>query len=224
MWEKRIRRVEEFVNGGRVLDVGAGTGEFLHGLSRSGRWQTDGTEISSRAVELAMRNHEIDLRLGAVADVNLPPDHFDLITLWHVLEHVPDVQGTLATVVAALKPGGIVFIAVPNDSLSVRVPLVMARDLVRRSGRSGLQMMMGSPMFGDEIHLQHFSQRSLIRAVRRAGLTICHLDVDDHYSRPTRKTNLKVRIGAAIQRLTQVNCFPTVLLVAERRDRRPAAI
>lgn len=224
MWEKRIRKVERFTAGGRILDVGAGTGAFLHGLSKTGRWRIHGTEISGQAVELAASRYGIELRHGELADIDLPSDHYDLITLWHVLEHVPDVRATLATVVSALKPRGIVVIAVPNDSISVRVPLVIARDVVRRSDQSGLRIMMGSPVLGEEIHLQHFSQRSLVRTARRTGLKIRHLGVDDHYPKPSRKTDLKVRLGVTMQRLTRVNCFPTMLLVAEGQAARVSRV
>lgn len=215
MWEKRIRRVERFATGGQALDVGAGTGAFLHGLSQTGRWQVEGTEISGHAVELASQRYGIELRHGALAEVDLPSDHFDLVTLWHVLEHVPDVRSTLETVVRIVKPGGVVVIAVPNDSIPVRAPIVWLRDALRRTDRSGLRLMMGAPVLGEEIHLQHFSSRSLARIVRRAGLKVRHLGVDDHYPLPQWKTDLKVRVGATLQKLTRVNFSPTILLVAE---------
>jgi SAM-dependent methyltransferase len=213
MWDKRAGRLETFVRGGRILDVGAGTGAFLHTLSQSGRWQIDGTEISAQAAELALRRYDITLRQGALGAVALPASHYDVVTLWHVLEHVPDVHSTLTEVARLLKPGGLAMIAVPNESLGVRLPLVMARD--RISGRADLRLMMGAPVPGDEIHLHHFSQRTLLRTIRGAGMTVRWVGVDDHYPRPSWKTDMKVRLGAAILRLTGVNCFPTMLVVAD---------
>ncbi len=217
MWAKRIRKVDRYTTGGRALDVGAGPGAFLHGLIETGRWEVDGTEISRQAVEIASSRYGIELRHGALGEVELAAGGYDLITLWHVLEHVPDVRATLADAVGALKPHGVLVIAVPNDSTSVRVPLVKARDAVRRSGQSGLELMMGPPVPGAEIHLQHFSRRSLIRALRRTGLNVLHVGVDDHYPKPTRKTDMKVGVGATVHRLTRLNLFPTMLVVAENR-------
>jgi SAM-dependent methyltransferase len=216
MWEKRARRVETFARGGRILDVGAGTGAFLHTLVQSGGgWQIDGTEVSARAVELASLHYGIDLRHGALDAIDLPAELYDVITLWHVLEHVPDVRTTLTEVSRLLRPGGLAIVAVPNESLAVRLPVVIARDLVRHPLGANLRLMMGVPVPGEEIHLHHFSQGTLVQAVRRAGMVVRHLSVDDHYPKPTWKTDLKVRIGAALLRMTGTNFFPTMFLVAE---------
>jgi len=215
MWDKRARRLETFAQGGRILDIGAGTGAFLHRLAQGGGWQIDGTEISAQAVELARIHYGITLRHGPLGAIALPANRYDVITLWHVLEHVPDVRATLSEVARLLRPGGLAMIAVPNDSLAVRLPVVIARDAIRRSPRSNLRLMMGAPVPGDEIHLQHFSQTTLTRTVRRAGMAVRYVGIDDHYPNPTWKTDMKVRIGATLLRMTRTNCFPTILLVAE---------
>jgi SAM-dependent methyltransferase len=220
MWAKRARRLEAFARGGRVLDIGAGDGAFLHTLARTGRWQIDGTEISAQAVELASLQYHVALRQGALDDFQLPAQSYDVVTLWHVLEHVPDVHATLSETARLLTPGGIAVIAVPNESLAVRLPLVLGRGIVRPSRRSDLRQMVGAPVPGEEIHLHHFSQGTLVRAVASAGLAVRYVGVDDHYPTPTWKTDLKVRVGATVLRLTRINCFPTVFLVAERRGGR----
>jgi SAM-dependent methyltransferase len=220
MWAKRARRLETFARGGRVLDVGAGTGAFLHTLAQSGHWHLDGTEISAQAVELASLHYGITLRHGALADFDLPGQSYDVITLWHVLEHVPNVRTTLKEVARLLAPGGMAVIAVPNESLAVRLPLVMARRMVRQSRQADLRRMMGAPVPGEEIHLHHFSRGTLMQAAHRAGLAVRYVGVDDHYPKPTWKTDTKVRIGATVLRVTRINCFPTMLLVAEGRSVR----
>jgi ubiquinone/menaquinone biosynthesis C-methylase UbiE len=217
MWDKRARRLETFAQGGRILDIGAGTGAFLHKLAQGASWQIDGTEISAQAVKLASLHYGITLRHGALDAIDLPAEHYDVITLWHVLEHVPDARATLSEVARLLRPGGLAMIAVPNDSLAVRLPLVIARDAIRRPLRSNLRLMMGAPVPGDEIHLHHFSQGTLMRTVRRAGMAVRYVGVDDHYPKPTWKTDMKVRVGATLLRMTRTNCFPTILLVAESR-------
>jgi SAM-dependent methyltransferase len=145
--------------------------------------------------------------------------------MWHVLEHVPHVQRTLSEVARLLRPGGVLIAAVPNDSTSVRLPLVMVRDavrwtaMIRRPGRSyasGVDLMFGDPVPGHEIHLQHFSARTLKRSVARAGLNVGHMGIDDHYPQPDRRTAAKVALGRALLRATRINVSPTLFIVANR--------
>jgi 2-polyprenyl-3-methyl-5-hydroxy-6-metoxy-1,4-benzoquinol methylase len=97
---------------GALLDVGCGTGEFLATCKQDG-WQTTGIEPSANARQQAIQNHKLDVReeheLG-----NLPPQSFDVITLWHVLEHVPYLQERVKKLQQLLKKDGLLVIAVPN--------------------------------------------------------------------------------------------------------------
>jgi 2-polyprenyl-3-methyl-5-hydroxy-6-metoxy-1,4-benzoquinol methylase len=217
MWDKRVSRLQRFAARGRLLDVGAGTGAFLDRLSRGGSWQVDGTEISTQATELASRHYGITLRQGQLGSLDLPESHYDVVTLWHVLEHVPDVGSTLRDVSRVLRPGGLAVIAVPNDSLLLRLPLAAARDTCcpsSRTSRSNVRLMLGAPSPGDEIHLHHFSPRTLKRAVGRARLRVQYVGIDDHYPRPSWKTDAKIRVGTALVRIAGVNLSPTIFLVA----------
>lgn len=95
---------------GHVLDVGCGTGDFLLHLQENG-YQCQGVEQSRAANELAkgkgLRVH------GKLADLEAVPT-FNVITLWHVLEHLPDPAGALATMRQMLLPGGLLILAVPD--------------------------------------------------------------------------------------------------------------
>ena len=104
---------------GRLLDYGCGTGHFLGQAHRAG-WQVAGLEPNAPA------RAEASARVGApvlepAALAGLPTGSFDVITLWHVLEHVHALQGTLAQLARVLAPGGTLLIAVPNpDSLDAQ--------------------------------------------------------------------------------------------------------
>lgn len=99
-------------SGGRVLDVGSGTGAFVATLRRSG-WQADGLEPDPTARAVAQRDFGVSL-LDIDQLSQLPAASFDAITLWHVLEHVHDLQGTLSQFHRLLKPTGRLLIALPN--------------------------------------------------------------------------------------------------------------
>lgn len=97
---------------GNLLDYGSGTGAFLDTMKTAG-WQVSGLEPDGTARGVAKQRYDIDLKApGELHD--MPPASFDVITLWHVLEHVHDLHHTLDGLEKALKPGGTLLIAVPN--------------------------------------------------------------------------------------------------------------
>ncbi|MDR3714530.1 MAG: class I SAM-dependent methyltransferase [Puia sp.] len=99
-------------NSGTLLDIGAGTGAFVKYMHDNG-WTTTGLEPDEAAREKARSVHKVNL-LPAEELYMLPAGHFNVITLWHVLEHVHDLHPYLEQLKALLKPGGRIFIAVPN--------------------------------------------------------------------------------------------------------------
>jgi 2-polyprenyl-3-methyl-5-hydroxy-6-metoxy-1,4-benzoquinol methylase len=96
-------------NKGKILDIGAGTGEFLSVAQQDG-WQTTGVEPSDKAKQIAI-NKGVSF-VEAIAQ--LEDRSFDVITMWHVLEHVPDLDHQIKELKRLLKPTGSLIIAVPN--------------------------------------------------------------------------------------------------------------
>ena len=94
---------------GSLLDIGAGTGDFLKQAKKKS-WKIAGVEPNESARELAQEK-EIDLK-ERISDFE--GEKFDVITLWHVLEHLPDLEETISTIEKLVKPGGILIVAVPN--------------------------------------------------------------------------------------------------------------
>ena len=96
-------------NKGRILDIGAGTGDFLS-VAKSNGWQTTGVEPSDRAKTIA-----INKGVSFVEQTSeLENNSFDVISMWHVLEHVPDLDKQIKELKRLLKPKGSLIIAVPN--------------------------------------------------------------------------------------------------------------
>jgi 2-polyprenyl-3-methyl-5-hydroxy-6-metoxy-1,4-benzoquinol methylase len=101
------------LKGGRLLDVGCGRGEFLS-LARAGGFDVSGLEPGAEAAARGRAESGLDITCGSVDNTDLPPSGFDAVTLWHVLEHLPDPLGALRKLHGALKPGGMIFLAVPD--------------------------------------------------------------------------------------------------------------
>lgn len=97
---------------GRHLDIGAGTGAFVQYMNNKG-WESIGIEPDERARDMALAYHATKLLPAGEFD-SLSPESLDAISMWHVLEHVHALYPYLHQIKNILKPGGLVFIAVPN--------------------------------------------------------------------------------------------------------------
>ena len=97
---------------GKVLDIGCGVGDFLHMMEVKG-WETKGIEPSEEAKAIAKKRMKGELYSPEEIN-NLPTESFDLITMWHVLEHVDDIKSEVAQLQRLLKKGGRLVLALPN--------------------------------------------------------------------------------------------------------------
>jgi len=111
---KKVKLINSFkTEEKRLLDVGCGTGDFIN-TSKNKSWKVVGVEPSKKARELAIIKikENIFSSLDKLIDSN--PKKFDVISLWHVLEHVPDYEIYIQKLQSLLKPNGYLLIAVPN--------------------------------------------------------------------------------------------------------------
>lgn len=100
------------IDKGQLLDVGSGTGAFVNEMIQQG-WQVTGLEPDNDARQLAKQMYNADLD-DVTRLYKLPAASFDAITLWHVLEHVHDLQAYVQQLKNLLKENGRIFIALPN--------------------------------------------------------------------------------------------------------------
>jgi 2-polyprenyl-3-methyl-5-hydroxy-6-metoxy-1,4-benzoquinol methylase len=101
------------LEGGKLLDVGCGSGEFLARMSRLG-WDAHGVEPDLNSADVAERLPGITVHRCTLEDAGFPNDHFNAITLNHVIEHLESPERTLREITRVLKPGGMVIITTPN--------------------------------------------------------------------------------------------------------------
>lgn len=152
----KVRLIQRFVAGGRILDVGCGDAKFLWALDPV-RWQRTGVDHSGETLELVRRRIPgLDLVDGDIFSGRLTEGAFDAVTFWHVLEHLPDPARVLGRVRALLKTGGWLFVSLPNlDSLQAR--------------------LFGKHWYAfDDVprHLYHFSRGSLERLLQDGGFEV----------------------------------------------------
>jgi SAM-dependent methyltransferase len=157
-----LRRRMRGVRGRRVLDVGCGRGDTLAWLQR---WGADvyGTQISRAAAQVARDLVGPDrIFVGELADAAYPDASFDCVTLWHVLEHVATPLPLLREIGRILRPGGFVYIEVPNAG-----------------GWAARRFRHHWLAYDVPKHLFHFCPRTLRALGRRAGL---HCVREVHFS------------------------------------------
>jgi SAM-dependent methyltransferase len=135
---------------GRYLDVGCGSGGAL-GVAHALGWKVTGIEVDEAAAAKARRFTD-ELHVGDVLTAPFASGRFDVVTAFHVLEHVPDPVAVIRRALAWLAPGGLLIIEVPN------------------AGGLGAALF-GKAWSGLELprHLAHFSPGTLERAVEQAG-------------------------------------------------------
>lgn len=97
---------------GKILDIGCGVGDFLHTMEQQG-WDCTGVEPSEDAKAIARKRIKAQL-LSSEEQENLSEGSFDVITMWHVLEHVDALRWQIQQLYRLCKPGGRIVIALPN--------------------------------------------------------------------------------------------------------------
>jgi 2-polyprenyl-3-methyl-5-hydroxy-6-metoxy-1,4-benzoquinol methylase len=98
---------------GSLLDYGSGTGYFLNAMSQKG-WQTLGIEKSDVGREFSKSEFGITIQEPSYL-ASIEAESYDVISLWHVLEHIEDLNAFMQELIRILKPSGTLVIAVPNS-------------------------------------------------------------------------------------------------------------
>jgi len=141
-WKRK--QIEKVVpQKGKILDVGCGTGEFLAEMHQAG-WEARGVEPDAAAVAHAIEQFKLRVYVGSLTAVPNVPESYDVVSMWHVLEHLYAPHQAIQRVRDLLKKNGVLVIAVPNvESLD--------RKLYSRNWIA----------FDAPRHVQHFSLKSL---------------------------------------------------------------
>ncbi len=157
----RIWRIEKMFGKTRklrALDIGAGNGRLVRLLLRNG-WEAEGTEL---APSKHFENETTTIHQGDFLDIPFREHYFNLITLWHVFEHISRPREYLKKIRSLLDPNGVLIIEVPNlDSIQAKI--------------------MGRNWFNLDVprHLFHFTKDGLVSLLQDEGFSVIKIS---HYS------------------------------------------
>ena len=142
---------------GKMLDIGCGVGDFLHTAEQHG-WQCTGVEPSEDAKAIAKKRIKAEI-LSSEDLENIPDETFDVITIWHVLEHVDNLRWQVEQLQRLIKPDGRIIIALPNyksyDAEYYKEKWA-AYDVPR--------------------HLNHFNKETLAKIFKAQGMNLIETD------------------------------------------------
>jgi SAM-dependent methyltransferase len=113
---KRRKFVSSIKGEGKLLDLGCATGNFMRAMQISPDWELFGVEINEHAAKIARQEFLLNVFHGELEQANFPNDYFDVVTLWDVLEHLPDPQFTLSEIYRVLKKDGVLILRIPNGN------------------------------------------------------------------------------------------------------------
>lgn len=162
---------------GRLLDVGCGFGAFVARMRERG-WDAEGLDPSPAVVSAAASRGR-PVRLGTLEALRSEPGAYDAVTMFYVLEHLPDPIGALMKVSDLLAPGGTILIRVPHTT-----------PIVRLLAPLGLDGALYDPPF----HLYDFSPSVLREMLQRGGF----VDVRTFPGKPTVSSHLGTRIASGL--------------------------
>ncbi|MEM8858661.1 MAG: class I SAM-dependent methyltransferase [Chloroflexota bacterium] len=158
-----LEKITGPADGRKLLDVGAYIGVFVEVACERG-WDAIGIEPSDWGAEYAQSN-QIPVIKGTIDHPRIVNDKFDVITMWDVIEHLSDPLGELKKAYRLLKPGGILAVHTMDvDSLASKL----------LGGRWPWYMAM---------HVQFFSQNSMIKFLEKAGFEVVWTGVQGRYLR-----------------------------------------
>ena len=107
-----FKTINKYRQNNRLLDVGCFRGDLLYGAKQK-HWDVYGVEISQKAAEIGKKQYEIDIFIGSL-EANFESDFFDAVSMFDVIEHLPDPKSYIKEIFRILRPGGILYLDTPN--------------------------------------------------------------------------------------------------------------
>jgi len=171
-WQKMMKLIfkraadllSRFKEKGQLLDVGTGFGFFLEEMKKRG-WEVMGIEISQKAIRYAKDVFGLMVQPGPLETIGFPDNHFDAITGFYVIEHLPNPLAFLKECYRILKPGGILLLRYPHTT-----PI---KNLLRLFG-------IENRLYDLPAHLSDFSPGMIQQCLGKTGFEKCEHRIGGH--------------------------------------------
>lgn len=213
---------------GKVLDVGCSSGGFLHrlNLENPGRYEILGTDVSGPPLDYASSRGVPVLRESFLDSDKLRNGEFEAVTFWAVLEHLENPRAFVEKAVRLLRPGGQLFVLVPNtESLASRVLGINYRYVYEQhlnyfTRTTLLRLLAGLAV--REVRTMHFNPAVIWQDLRRGGREVSNEERGILLSNTTRmKENpwlapLRLMYSAAEGALSRLGMADNIAVVAAR--------
>lgn len=162
--KNRLNRLNIIQSGARLLEIGCASGLFLELAAQRG-FEGVGVEVSKFASAYA-RGKGLNVLTGRLRDQNFPTESFDVVVMWHVIEHLVDPAGELLEINRILRRGGYLFIECPNvASLNCRFVSTVTRKF--------------NAAFKLPEHIHYFSPDTLDRILRKTSFEVIHMETNN---------------------------------------------
>lgn len=208
-FQNRIQRIENRIQKGNILDIGASVGQFLF-VARASGWDVSGIELSEGAAGTAAKKYGIKMHVGAIETANFCDNFFDVVTLWHVFEHFSEPLQSLGKIHNLLKRDGLLVMELPNIGSN--------EALKNKEGWSYLRP-------GE--HLFHYTPDSITHVMEKVGFKIEAVEYESGGTGIGEKMD-KIGFGAlktlAIKLFPFVKWIRTLLLRFSARDSKEIMI
>ncbi len=178
-FKRALKTIQQYLpQKGKILDVGCAAGFFLKVASDAG-WDAHGIEPNKGLAEFGRTRYGVNIVTENFLSIHLPSNSFDAVTLWDVIEHVPDPRAYMREVLRILKPGGYFFVNIP-DFGSIFAKL------------SGKKWWFLSP-----VHIYYFNRITLKKMLAIEGFTVVTIRM--HWQ--------TLALGYLFERFTDYNSF-----------------
>lgn len=211
---RKLELIECYCTKGNLLDIGCADGLFLN-LAVSRGWNATGVEISENLSLQAKNNFNLQIHKGTLRSAKFPSDSFDAVTFIHNLEHSPNPRSIMKEVNRILKPGGYIYVAVPN--LDEKIQMLIRLLPVNSEIKHRILKIAGGICPPD--HLCTFSKSTLHFLLRKNGFSPQKY-VYINRIRPRFMETFK--IWGSVQLLSFVNAFMRTGLHIEVLARKEA--
>lgn len=195
----RIRFIKSIKPAGRLLDMGCGLGYFLAACRNAG-YDVMGMDISDWAVQYAAEMLKLPVVIGSLGNASFPPAYFDVITMWHFLEHTRRPDEIILMASQWLKKDGIIVIDVPNYE-----------------GTDAVKQWEEWDGWSLPYHLYHFTPRALSMLLRKNGFAVIRSKT--YHSRTVKENLKKIPLISSVSRLiAKMYSGASIAVIAKMTD------